>query len=66
MASSKKQRKFGAVERKARQIGPRKVKDGDRRRRTNTDMVRDALERKRLTREWTIDDAPPAPEVDPM
>lgn len=36
----------------------KKRPDGDRARRTPTDLVRDALERKRKTREWTIDDAP--------
>ncbi|MFO0957906.1 MAG: hypothetical protein U0800_10670 [Isosphaeraceae bacterium] len=36
----------------------KKRPDGDRARRTPTDLVRDALQRKRKTRDWTIDDAP--------
>ncbi len=35
-------------------------KDGDRRRRTTTDLVREALKRKSKTQEWTIDEGPPA------
>lgn len=63
MASPRKRRKLDALARKARRFGPPRVKDGDRRRRTTTDLVRDALERKRLAREWTIDDPPPPIEI---
>lgn len=49
--------------RRKKPLGPtpppkKKRPDGDRARRTSTDLAREALKRKHKTREWTIDDAP--------
>lgn len=57
MASEKKRHKRAAQQRRLNQAGaPRKVRDGDRRRRPLTDLVRDELNRKARERDWTIDD----------
>jgi hypothetical protein len=60
MASDKKRRKQTSADRKARRaaLPPKPPKDGDRRRRTGYDMVREVLKAKQKARDWTIDDAP--------
>lgn len=59
MASDKHKRKANSIERRGKLGGmPPKVRDGDRRRRTPTDLVRDAIARKRMVQEWNIDAAP--------
>jgi hypothetical protein len=46
---------------------PRKIRDGDRRRRTRIDLARAAIERKQRAADWTIDQpgAQDLPETDP-
>jgi hypothetical protein len=63
MASDKQKRKANSIDRRGQLGGmPPKVKDGDRRRRTPTDLVRDAIARKRMVQDWNID-VGPSPET---
>ena len=58
MASDKKLRKQAKLSKSQAANTRVRQRDGDRRRRTNTDPVREALERKQMTHDWNIDVGP--------
>ena len=56
MASDKQKRKANSIEKRDKLGGlPKPIKDGDRRRRPRTDLVRDAIARKQSVQDWNID-----------